>query len=347
MQAQKEMEKLKKFMKKQFGLSEFKSEDQERALQVIIENKNIKNDFIISMATQAGKSLIFQLLGGIKKSGVTVIITPSIALANDQVYFLKKFDLGATSIDHNITYDERRDILKDLINNCSDLKFLFFTPEMLKSDFRTPCGRRFLQYLFEEELVNYIIIDEAHKVIDSRKFRSAFKEIKHYKDEDTKWIALTSGGDNIIQEIAAKLSMKSPFKFKSSLNRKNIFYDARIAQNYSTLAKDIKLLSTSDDNGDEIPSGIIFCQFYEDVVQLKKFLNDQNITANCYYGDMTYKDRKKIVKNWAAGVFSVLVATSESFGFGISHNVPTIRFVYHWAAPKNLRALYQVYRIRN
>jgi superfamily II DNA helicase RecQ len=328
-------------MKDHFNFDSFKNDDQEKAIQAIIGNKPERKDFIISMATLGGKSFIYQLLGGMEKSGLTIVITPSIALANDIIHFLAKHNFSAIFINSEMSFEERNRVILDKYEGKSKYEFLFLTPEMLVSSFRMNEGETILEFLMGHKLVNYLIIEDAHKVLDSSDFRPSFETIKNYNYRDVVCVALTTGNDQIIQNIANKLLMDNPKIFKSSCDRTNILYEAKIAENYSVMVEDIKTLAQKE--GGEIQSGIIYCRTIADGDAITKFLSDNNIKANSFNAQMySYDDREKIINNWAVGIFSVLVATSESFGFGISHNVPTIRFVYHWAAPKNLQSFYQV-----
>jgi superfamily II DNA helicase RecQ len=92
----------------------------------------------------------------------------------------------------------------------------------------------------------------------------------------------------------------------------------------------------------EALTGIIFCQTIIGVRTILKLLKVKKISAKTHLGEQPYDYRKKIIRKWSRREFSVLITTSESFGYGIHHNVPNISFVFHWECPKTIHSLYQV-----
>jgi superfamily II DNA helicase RecQ len=199
--------------------------------------------------------------------------------------------------------------------------------------------RQFLERILTEgEIVNYVVVDEAHKLIDSD-YRDAYELLGEFRslNVDVPWIALTSINRNLEGALADKLNMENPLYLSSSLTRENIFYDVvmdgTLGINEGLMVE--HFITGLRENG-RIPSGIIYCREAREIENTASYL-EGNIATGVYHRNLGNDfDR------WVNGEFPVLVTTGESLGYGINFNVPAIRFVIHMYMPSNLRSFYHV-----
>jgi bloom syndrome protein len=315
----------------------FKSEGQRDVMEKVITKLNEgQKNFVLSMATQSGKSLIYQAIGGVKDGGLTVIFSLSLALINNQLSYLIAHNIRAESINSQVSYFDRFKIMDELRSENSKIRFLFLTPEMAVYNENVQC---LLKELITNNKINMFVVDESHRIVDTRNFRDAFDGLKNYRhlDENIPWIALTTASKAFCEAIADALNMKSPHIIVKSSVRDNIFYDAKSMKDLPKMPAFIKSLSFDTD--DEIPSGIIFCRRIEDIIEVVDLLANEGIIAKEYHSEL--HNRNEVFDDWKNKKFPIIVATDESFGFGIHYNVPIIRFVIHIGIPKSIRHFYQ------
>jgi bloom syndrome protein len=263
---------------------------------------------------------------------VTIVFQPSSVLINNHKEFLDSLNIRAEIIDGNVSYEERDDIRAEIEEADSQIRFLFVTPEVVNKNF---IMREFLENILTEgEIVNYVVVDEAHKLIDST-YRESYELLGELRmmNEDIPWIALTS--TNLENSIAQKLNMKDPLYLSSPMTRENIFYDVvmdgtKEGQKVEDFINRLKVRG-------EVPSGIIYCNLSRQIPTTISYLKSVGIEAGAYHRNVGDK-----FENWANGDFPVLVTTGESLGFGVNFNMPAIRFVIHLYMPSNLRSFYHV-----
>lgn len=330
-------------IKDTFDYEDFKSEDQRKAVEIVMSGaKNI----LISMATQAGKTLCFQIPSSFQRDGIILVITPSISLISNQTSKLNKFRLPATSITSVLPEAKRKEILRELEDyKNTPYRFIYMTPEMIiQGGLKT---REVISTLMAKNQISHVVVDEAHCAIDKAiDFRSAFTSLKFIREKypQIRWIALTTASIQKLQEIARFLSMREPTIFKSLSDRKNIFYDVissdEAQPNFRKIVEDFLEL---DEEKDEFitkrthASGIIFCATNAQADIIADGLSEEGVSAKSYYGSKN--DVNLIQKQWKDGLFPVIVATTESFGFGI--NRTPLTFIVHFSFSKNLRGFYQ------
>jgi ATP-dependent DNA helicase RecQ len=318
-----------------FQLSEFKSNAQKEAIEIILKGE-YKN-YIVNMASQGGKSLCYQLPGYMKKGGLTIYFSPSLALLSDQEKYLNSRNILSRRIDGTVdlqTRDEIRALIEDFD---PELRFLFVTSEVIEKNF---CMNTFMDTLIDcKRVINYIVIDEAHKIFQN--FRSSLTKTPKYrlKNLETTWIALTTINKHLEAELAQKYNMKNYLSLSSSSERDEIFYQVfEDDEGNRNVADFVKKLSNE---GEEKPSGIIFCKLIDHVEETHKYLKNQRISAETYYGGKS-DNNLSVIEQWREKKFQVLVATGESFGFGIINYVPKIRFVIHLNMPQEFLSFYHV-----
>lgn len=337
-------------LKDTFEFNSFKSDDQKKAVECIMSGeKNV----IISIATQGGKSLCYQLPSSFQRDGIILVISPNISLITNQLVHLNELRIPATSITSVTPLSNRKDLIKNLYDyeNVS-YRFLYVTPEMLiKGSFAV---RDVIEYLMDHKQISHVAVDESHLIVEQENaYRESFRQLGEVRNRylNIPWIALTTASLPVINKISRALSMNDAKIIKGTSTRMNIFYDVYHSKNerfpkFSNVVRDLLVLE--DEEKDEnvtksvYASGIIYCSTNNLADLIAGQLCQDAITAESYYGSK--RDGNDIQKRWRDGNFPVLVATEESFGQGINRS--PLKFVVHMTYPRNLRAFYQVNDIR-
>ena len=314
-----DMNNSREILKKYWGFDSF------RALQEdIVDSAIYGHDTFAILPTGGGKSICFQV-PGIALEGVTLVISPLIALMQDQVNNLEKRGINASLITSALSY---REIDISLDNaRFGNTKFLYTSPERLKSDL-------FIER-FKRMKIGLIVIDEAHCISEwGHDFRPSYREIAAIREHhpEIPIIAVTASATPKVQEdIVEQLKLKKPKKFVGSLQRENIKYSVRQSEN-----KIGAIVDYCKVNRDQ--TGIVYCQTRRSVKQIVTQLRAHKISAGIYHGGLNSEDRKYMLDQWMEGNIKVMVATN-AFGMGIDK--PDVRYVLHYEIPGNLEAYYQ------
>lgn len=312
-------------MKSRETLKSFWGYDQFRPLQEdIVESVLYGKDTFAVLPTGGGKSICFQVPGLIRE-GICIVISPLIALMQDQVANLKKRNIKALYISSGMSYRE----IDSALDNArfGQYKFLYTSPERLKS-------RLFIER-FKLMQVALIVVDESHCISEwGHDFRPAFREIARLRDHhpETPIIALTASATKRVREdILKRLELRDPTIIIGSVNRSNISY-----QVFPSTNKNRDLLSFCIKRTQQ--TGIIYCQTRRRVKELALFLRANKISAGIYHGGMNAADRRTMLDAWMNDQVRVMIATN-AFGMGIDK--ATVRFVLHDEIPNSLEAYYQ------
>lgn len=313
------MQKSREILKKFWGFDSFRPLQED-----IVDNTINGHDTLAILPTGGGKSICFQV-PGIALDGVVIVISPLIALMEDQVQNLQKKNIKANLLSGAMSYREI-DIMLDNAR-FGDIKFLYTSPERLRSQL-------FIER-FKLMNVALIVIDEAHCISEwGHDFRPSYKEISLLRDykPNVPIIALTASATKIVQQdICEQLNLKKPETFSGSLERKNISYRTFQVENKIKPILDYCLKRPET-------CGIIYCQTRRSVKELAQHLLSHKISTGFYHGGLNPEDRKIMMQNWMNGTYSIMVATN-AFGMGIDK--PDVRFVLHYEIPTNLEAYYQ------
>lgn len=313
------MDKSREILSKYWGYPAFRPLQEE-----IVDAVIYGHDTLAILPTGGGKSICFQV-PGMALDGVTLVISPLIALMQDQVNQLDKRGIPASLITSGLTY---REIDISLDNaRFGTTKFLYTSPERLKSDL-------FLER-FKRMNIGLIVVDEAHCISEwGHDFRPAYREIASLREwhPNAPLIALTASATKTVQkDIVTQLQMRNPKEFEGSLVRKNIMYGLQQAEN-----KLQPLIEYCVKHINE--TGIVYCQTRRSVKHVVTQLRAQKVSAGIYHGGMSSEDRSYMLKEWLEERLKVMVATN-AFGMGIDK--PDVRFVLHFELPTNLEAYYQ------
>ncbi|MBS1650729.1 MAG: RecQ family ATP-dependent DNA helicase [Bacteroidetes bacterium] len=281
------------------------------------------NDTLALLPTGGGKSICFQV-PAIALGGTCIVISPLIALMNDQVQNLRLKGISAVALSSAMSFKE----IDIVLNNAAfgHVKFLYVSPERLESeDFR-----KRLSFL----PITLIAVDEAHCISQwGYDFRPSYLNINNIKPyfEKVPIIAVTaSATDNVVADIQAKLNFKKNKVFKQSFARKNLRYIVQKEDNkFERIIKLIKNIGGS---------GVLYVRNRKRTEDIAKFLLSNKISAIAYHAGLTFEKRSEIQKNWVENKTQVICATN-AFGMGIDK--PDVRFVIHFDIPDSIEAYFQ------
>ena len=304
-----------------FGYPEFRFHQQN-----IIEQVISGRDAVVLMPTGGGKSLCYQIPSMVR-DGVGIVISPLIALMQDQVTALQQLGVNAAFVNSSLDQFESNEVEARLLNGEIDL--LYVAPERLMTE-------RFLN-LLERAPIALFAVDEAHCVSQwGHDFRPEYIKLSvlHERFPTIPRIALTATADDTTrEEIINRLSLNNAECFISGFDRPNICY--RVAENQGT-ARDV--LYRFIQNEHEGEAGIVYCLSRKKVEQIAEFLSGKGINALPYHAGLSQQIRKTNQQRFLAEDSIVIVATI-AFGMGIDK--PDVRFVAHLNLPKSIEAYYQ------
>jgi len=304
-----------------FGYSEFRA-PQDQVIRQLIDG----NDAVVLMPTGGGKSLCFQIPAMVRE-GVGIVVSPLIALMQDQVSTLQQYGVRAAYANSTLSSEESRQVEQDLLHNRLDL--LYVAPERLMTG-------RFLQLLQDSRLALFAI-DEAHCVSQwGHDFRPEYIQLSvlHERFPKVPRIALTATADTPTrQEIIERLGLQQAQVFNSGVDRPNIRY--RINQGQSN-SRESLLRFIRSEHEDE--AGIVYCLSRKRVDQIAAWLSEKGINALPYHAGLSTEVRQQHQQRFLQEDGVVVVATI-AFGMGIDK--PDVRFVAHLNLPKSLEAYYQ------
>jgi ATP-dependent DNA helicase RecQ len=310
-------------LKKYFGYDNFRPGQRQ-----IIEDALLNRDLMIVMPTGGGKSLCFQLPALLKK-GLMVVVSPLIALMQDQVEALQKNGIGATFLNSSLNMHQVRSREDAIVKG--KVKLLYVAPERLVSERFLP----FLDLINHEIGISAFAIDEAHCVSEwGHDFRPEYRQLKLLRQRypNIPTLALTATAtDRVRADIIQQLELKQPSIHIASFNRQNLYYEVR-EKTKSAYAELLELVRETEG------SGIIYCLTRKKVDELTLKLKHDKVSVLPYHAGLSDAERSQNQTSFIRDDVRVMVATI-AFGMGI--NKPDVRFVIHYDIPKNLESYYQ------
>ncbi|MBE8986388.1 MULTISPECIES: DNA helicase RecQ [Nostoc] len=314
---------LEQALKYHFGYDRFRPGQRQ-----IIEDALQNRDLLIVMPTGGGKSLCFQLPALIKK-GLTVVVSPLIALMQDQVEGLRNNNINATFLNSSLNPYKVRSREEAILSG--KVRLLYVAPERLLSERFLP----FLDLVKEKIGIAAFAIDEAHCVSEwGHDFRPEYRQMKSLRKRypDVPTLALTATAtDRVRADIIQQLGLKQPSIHIASFNRQNLYYEVR-SKTKSAYAELLELIRENEG------SAIIYCLTRKKVDELTFKLQNDKISALSYHAGLSDEERSSNQTRFIRDDVRVMVATI-AFGMGI--NKPDVRLVIHFDLPRNLESYYQ------
>ena len=311
-----------------FGYSDFRGPQ-----QAIVEHVVAGGDALVLMPTGGGKSLCYQIPAIVRQQaghGVTIVISPLIALMHDQVGALLEAGVAAAFLNSTQTYEESSALEKQLLAN--KLTLLYAAPERIN----TPRMKGLLASLHERGLLSLFAIDEAHCVSQwGHDFRPEYRSLSllHETFPDVPRMALTATADHLTrQDMVERLKLDAARAFVSSFDRPNIRYT--IVEKVDATRQLLRFIQTEHDG----EAGIVYCQSRKRVEEIASMLEAAGIKAMAYHAGLDAKLRQQRQDRFLREDGCVMVATI-AFGMGIDK--PDVRFVAHLDMPKNIEGYYQ------
>ena len=306
-------------LKKHFGYDQFRPLQRE-----IIEDALAGRDLFVLMPTGGGKSLCFQL-PALMRDGLTIVVSPLIALMKDQVDALQTSGIPATYLNSTLNREEAKARWRGL--HRGEYRMLYVAPERLMLD-------TFLERALNWDIAQFAI-DEAHCISEwGHDFRPEYRELKKLRKHlpDVPIMALTATAtERVRADIIKELELRDPRAYVASFNRPNLTY--RVIPKTAAYEQLLAFIRSRPND-----SGIIYCASRKSTESLARHLNEDGISAKPYHAGLTNVERTKHQDAFLRDDVRVITATI-AFGMGI--NKPNVRFVVHYDLPKNLESYYQ------
>jgi ATP-dependent DNA helicase RecQ len=310
---------LLRLLKDYFGFASFRPLQEE-----IIRDALAGKDVFALLPTGGGKSLCFQL-PAMARAGLTVVVSPLIALMKDQVDALQAAGVAATFLNSSLAPSESSDRLRGLRRG--RYRLLYVAPERLMLS-------NFLSGL-QHWNVNLLAIDEAHCISEwGHDFRPEYRQLSSLRQllPTVPIMALTATAtERVRKDIITQLKLSGPACYVASFNRPNLTY--RVFAKNNPYAQMLEVVRARPRD-----SGIVYCQSRKTAEHLAQRLNADGIRAKPYHAGLTGHERTENQELFLRDEVRVICATI-AFGMGI--NKPNVRFIIHYDLPKNIEGYYQ------
>ena len=298
---------------------------QDAALRPVLDRR----DALVVMPTGAGKSLIYQLGALLQPRGVTVVVSPLIALMKDQVDALTARGIAAAYVNSSQTQTEQREVLDRLRRG--GLTLVYAAPERL----RVASFQRTLR----DADVALLAVDEAHCVSqwghDFRPDYLALAAARHAMG-DPPCVALTATATPRVQgDIAEQLGLQDPVRLVTGFNRPNLRFEVKTTSTAEQKRRVLKRFLEEHDG----QAGLVYVATRKDCEALAEFVRDEcGRPCEAYHAGLPDAERAHVQEQFISGRLDTVVATN-AFGMGVDRG--DVRFVAHWSIPSNLEAYYQ------
>ncbi|WP_396637989.1 ATP-dependent DNA helicase RecQ [Maribacter sp. R77961] len=305
-------------LEQHWGFTQFRGSQ-----KILIQAALDGNDVLGLLPTGGGKSICFQVPAMMKK-GICIVISPLIALIQNQVEGLKKLGIKAIGLTGGLRQEE----IGNLLDNCiyGNYKFLYLSPERLSQEL--------VQQRIAQMNVNLLVIDEAHCISQwGHDFRPAYLICNTLRalQPNIPIMALTATATSrVAKDIIEKLELSSPLIQKDSFLRKNIAFRVVLEQDKKYRLRQYCSAINS--------SGIVYVRTRRLAEELSKHLLENKISATFYHGGVPQKEKKEKLEKWLQNKVKIMVATN-AFGMGIDK--PDVSLVLHYQIPDCIENYFQ------
>jgi ATP-dependent DNA helicase RecQ len=303
----------------------------------IVGHVSAGGDALVLMPTGGGKSLCYQIPAIVRQragQGVSIVVSPLIALMHDQVGALLEAGVSAAFLNSTLSSEESQAVEKSLLR--AETTLLYVAPERLN----TPRFLALLDALLERGQLALFTIDEAHCVSQwGHDFRPEYRSLAVLAERfpGVPRVALTATADALTREdMVERLQLQSARTFISSFDRPNIRY--QLVEKKDATAQLVRFIRDEHGSANGHDAGIVYCQSRRRVEEVASMLNDAGFQAMAYHAGMDSQDRLTNQDRFLREEGWIMVATI-AFGMGIDK--PDVRFVAHMDMPKNIEGYYQ------
>jgi len=305
-------------LQKHWGFSGFRG-SQRKIIQSVLEGA----DVLALMPTGGGKSICFQV-PALSREGICLVVSPLIALMQDQVQLLKSKKIKAIALTGGIPHRE----VDTLLDNCihGNYKFLYLSPERLQQ----PLVKERIQQM----RVNLIAIDEVHCISEwGHDFRPAYRQCALLRElqPNIPIIALTATATSkVVDDILLNLDIPKAKMYRDSFERGNIVFSVLNRQDKGYALKHLL--------GQNTKSAIVYVRSRKDAVLLARNLNQNETCSTYYHGGLSSLEKRKRLNDWLGNEVRIMVATN-AFGMGVDK--PDVQTVIHYQLPDSIENYYQ------
>jgi len=308
-------------LRRYWGYSSFRPL-QERIVRSLLAG----HDTCVVMPTGGGKSLCYQLPAVVSER-TTVVISPLIALMQDQAAQLAQMGIPAAVLNSSISNEEQSRVMRQAREGA--FRLLYLSPERLQ--------RADTLSWLQQVPISFFAIDEAHCISEwGHEFRPEYRQLSSLRGKfpDRPIAAFTASATRHVRhDILAQLQLRNPDKYIASFHRPNLRYLVRECDSVEHTALLVTALRHYDEG-----NVIVYSPTINKVEETVDFLEDQGIAAVGYHAKMDSSDRRRNQERWMSDEVRVLVGT---IAFGLGINKATVRAVIHLALPKSVEQLYQ------
>ncbi len=312
------MQQANRVLQEFWGYKDFRG-SQKEIIQTVMNGR----DVLALMPTGGGKSICYQV-PALAQEGICIVVSPLVALIQDQVRQLKSRGIKAIALVGGISFDE----LNNLLDNCiyGNYKFLYLSPERLQQSI--------VQERIQEMNVNVLAIDEAHCISQwGNDFRPAYLDCAILKDlaPNKPMIAVTATATvKVAKDIIENLKLEEPKVFKDSFSRSNISLKVKRTED--------KLYHLKKAVSDISGSAIVYVRSRRMTVTLSEFLNKNGFSASFFHGGISKVEKEERLNSWLTERTKIMVATN-AFGMGVDK--PNVRLVVHFQIPDSIESYFQ------
>ncbi len=308
-------------LRKYWGYAEFRPL-QEKVVESLIGG----HDCAVIMPTGGGKSLCYQL-PAVVSGRTAVVVSPLIALMQDQAANLEQMGIPAAALNSHIPWPAQQDIMRRAC--LGEYRLLYVSPErLLREDFTEFLGRVPLAFF---------AIDEAHCISEwGHEFRPEYRQLRRLRElfPDRPIAAFTASATRRVRhDILFQLGLREPHRYIASFHRPNLNYHVKLCE-----GKTQERLLRAAVESYEGSTIIVYAPTIARVAETVAFLGKQGVEAIPYHGKMDSEERTRNQERWMSDEVRVLVGT---IAFGLGINKPSVRAVIHLALPKSIEQYYQ------